>query len=214
MCERKWKKLELHVGYTKRKKKGLVVTWGICGWYRHYNISLSGDTLVWRLFSSLHFQQPSRSVCWCTGVPNNTVHHKRKLFIQWRRQLTIFHTPPHPTFYTLGLNGGVPGSCGSLRGPRINRDWTRQCKKYLQERIYEGQCLFTFFPAHTSKPWLRSSVHPPDRPSSCTTTPQQQAQSCVFGQCESHLCPTIDGSVEEAAACALFIAEPAESCGS
>lgn len=90
------------------------------------------------------------------------------------------------------------------------------------------------FPSSASKPWLRSN--PPDRSgftrgrSLWATTPRQQAQNCVFGQYESHLCPTIDGSVKEAAACAplhrclrqnhsrstrgLRYLEQAESCGS
>lgn len=90
------------------------------------------------------------------------------------------------------------------------------------------------FPSSASKPWLRSN--PPYRSgftrgrSLWATTPRQQAQNCVFGQYESHLCPTIDGSVKEAAACAplhqclrqnhsrstrgLRYLEPAESCGS
>lgn len=130
-----------------------MVTWGICGCYRHYNISLSRDTFVWSLLfhQFIHFQQPSRSEC-CTGVPNITTQKKTIYTVQAAtasQKLTIFFMEKLIQISLPNLlHAGFKQRCSWLlwlaQGPTDDRDWTRQCKHTRRREFLKANASSPF----------------------------------------------------------------------
>lgn len=195
MCERKWKKLELHVGYTKREKKGLVVTWSICGCYRHYNISLFRDTFVWSLFilsvRSI-FNSPAGVSAVaplfliiqyntkekylysggsdCIAEPGHILYGKADAY-----------SPPQP--FTLVFKTRCSWLLWLAQGPAGDRDRTRRCKNEFM-KVSASSPLFQFTHQSLDGPGFTRNRR------LWAATPRQQARNGVLGQHKSHLGPT------------------------